>query len=428
MKNKNNLNKAFSGAYNKLNPRTVSTCNRYMAAGIAGEECKMVIQQAQQMERMSGRKIFDIDFDKLAIYSILPKIRFGMTERNIIYIKNYYELPQADKYTISNFFDDRGVAKPGMSKTFIKDFLPKGRQEKRMFEAFNIIHGMNLEITPEGYIFMKDFPQLDSATQDLLEFYFTPQGYAKMYFQNGFLSRFGLKIREHKPSPIKTRNELLYFINKLESKEYSTDQCRRILLDKNPSLKTDIEYMDIKLANIMVNRYLLYTKMSNFMDEDVKFLGTTSEADKYFRLTEHFESESDAISVTFYKDTDIGIGVADQYANNAKELIKYLQIASDANWIPEGCNKLEYIIGHEFAHALIQIYDLSRDPIIRAIETKLMNKGLVGKEVSLNAHLNTKEFIADCWSEYVNSESPREAAMQIGDRILEFLQKKVLIL
>ena len=38
----------------------------------------------KQYENQVGRNLFDIDEAKLSIYSVLPKIQFGLTERNII--------------------------------------------------------------------------------------------------------------------------------------------------------------------------------------------------------------------------------------------------------------------------------------------------------------------------------------------------------
>ena len=89
-----------------------------------------------------------------------------------------------EKQTLSSFFDNRGVAYPGKSSEFIKENLPKGRREKRMFETFNIVHGLDLEITPDGFVFIRDYSELDPDLLDLLQFYFTDEGYAKTYFQN----------------------------------------------------------------------------------------------------------------------------------------------------------------------------------------------------------------------------------------------------
>jgi len=415
-------------AFNPLNRRTVSSCKRFAEAGIAGDECKMVLQQAQQYERMVGREIYGIDSGKMSIYSVLPRMMFGITERNIIYIKNWYSLQPQDKQILSAFFDYRGVALPGKSGMFIKDQLPKGRQEKRMFETFNIVHGLNLEVTPEGYVFLPNFQEMDTNLKDLLEFYFTPDGYAKMYFQNGFLSRLGLKLREHIPSKITNRDQLLRIFEKIESAEFTPEQTKKILYKKNPSLKTDIEKMSPVFANHLLSRYRIYTKLSPFFNEELVFLGTTGLADEVFKLDEDYEKETSAIAVTYYNKGKLGIAIADAYAANPHKVELFLEDSVKHNWIPKGCARLDYITAHEFAHGLIHVYDLSRDPIIREIEIDLLAEGAVSKEVSLHAELNIREFIADCWSEYVLSEHPREPAMKVGDRILQFLQKKVIVL
>jgi hypothetical protein len=77
---------------------------------------------------------------------------------------------------------------------------------------------------------------------------------------------------------------------------------------------------------------------------------------------------------------------------------------------------------------LVHVYDLSRDPKLREIEGELLENGAIDREVSVHSEMNTKEFIADCWSEYVLSDHPRKPAMMVGDRIMQFLQKKVIVL
>jgi len=416
------------GSYIPLNRRTISACKRYYEAGIAGEECKMVLSQAKQYEKQVGKNLFDIDERKLSIYSILPKVQFGLTERNIVYIKNWYSLSNQEKQIFSPYFDNRGVAYPGKSSEFIKENLPKGRKEKRMFETFNIIHGLDLEISPEGYVFIRNYSELDPDVHDLLQFYFTEEGYAKMYFQNGFMSGLGLKFREHVPSKIKTRETLLKVFNKINENKYIAKEAQNILKYKNPSIKTDIYKFDDDLATDILNRYQLYTKISSFINEEITFIGTTSFADKIFDLEEDFEEKSEVVSTTFYNKSKFGIAVSDPFSKNTRKIEAVLNEAERVNWIPKKCNTLDYISAHEFAHGMIHVYDLSRDPFIRQTEIDVMEGEGVLKEVSINAKLNPKEFIADCWSEYVISPTPRKTAIMVGDRILEFLQKKVIVL
>lgn len=422
------IGKVSRAAFLPINPRTVSSCKRYYEAGIAGEECKMVLQQAQQYERAVGREIYGIDEQKLSIYSVLPRVSFGLSERNIIYIKNWYMLNDQDRKILSQFFDYRGVAYPGKSGEFIKNFLPKGRQEKRMFETFNLIHGLNIEISPEGFVYIKDYQDLDPDMKDLLEFYFTEDGYAKAYFQNTFMNRLGIKFREHIPSKIKTREQLISSFRKASELQLSSEDAEKLLLKKNPSIKTDIRKFDADLANDLVNRYRVYSRLSSFLNEDLAFIGSTSYADEMFDLTEEFESKSEVISTTFYRKEKFGIAISDPYAVNSNKLKWFLSEASKTKWIPEGCINVDYFTAHEFAHGLIHVYDLSRDPILRGYELDTIEKGNIVNELSMNAKMNTKEFIADAWSEYVLSDSPRELSMKVGDRILNFLQKKVMVL
>lgn len=420
--------KASRTPFLSMNPRTLASCVRYLSAGVAGQECKMLLSQAQRYEQMTGQKILSVDSETLSIYSILPKLDMGMTERNLIFIKNWNTLNYDEKRVLSKYFDSRGVALPGMSSVFIKENVPNGRQEKRVFEAFNLIHGLDMEITPEGMVFASNLDDVDPDIKEKLKFYFTPDGYAKVYFQTGFMDKLGLKFREHTPPKIKTRKQLLEVYDVLKEREYTAKETEVLLLKRNPSLKTDIRKFDDDLATQVFNRYRLYTKMSDFINEDLMFIGTTSYADDIFDLTEEFENKSNVVSSTFYRRSKFGIAVSDPYAMNVKKMEWVLDNSDRYGWIPKNCNVLDYISIHGFAHGLIQVYDLSRDPTIRQIEENLMSNGGVAKAVSLNAKLNTKEFIADCWSEYCISKHPRETSKLVGDRILKFLQKKVILL
>jgi hypothetical protein len=422
------VNKSTRAAFNPINPRSISACRRYFEAGIAGRECITLLQQAQMMEAKVGRDIFGLEDDKISIYSILPKMHFGLTERNIIYIKNWNELTYTDKQMLEAFFDYRGVALPGKSADFIQDQLPKGRQERRMFETFNMSHGLNIKITPEGRVFLSNIDSLDSNTRKILEFYFTPDGYAKMYFQNGFLTRLGLSLREHNPSKLKTREQLFSLYEKIERKDRTSERCKEILLKKNPSIKTDIERMHPIIANALTNRYLLYSKFAPFVNEDLLFIGTSSYADEIFKLQERFDTKSKVLAATYYNGMNVGIAIADELCTDINKLQEFLDKASRLHWIPEGCNNPEYIAAHEFSHSLIHIYDLSRDPILRDIEEEVLHSGKIETELSLQANMNSKEFIAEAWSEYAISKNPRETAMKVGNRIINFLQKEVIIL
>ena len=414
-------------AFKFLNPRTISSCKRFVSAGVAGNECHMVLRQAKAYEQRVGRDLFGIDAGKLNIQSILPRVVFGMDENNTIFIRNWQQLNVHERQALSPYFNQAGMAHVGKSGDFIQNILPNGRTERRSFETFNIVHGLNLEVSEEGYLKLNNEDNLDSKTKDLIEFYFTQDGYAKMYFQNGFLEKLGLRVREHIPSQVKTREELLNAIHNREKTNYTGEVCDKLVKHRNPSIKSNMKDIDPVLSNIMTDKYMVYTAMSDFLNEDLIFLGTTEYAEEFFN-TGTPESMKNVLALTYYKSKDIGIAFNPRFIANLDYVTKFLDKSEREHWIPEKCNTLKYFIGHEYAHALAQVYDLRRDPIIRSIEEELLESGNVEEELSTQAKFNSMEFVADAWAEYVNSPHPRETAMLVGERILRFMQKKVVIL
>lgn len=76
---------------------------------------------------------------------------------------------------------------------------------------------------------------------------------------------------------------------------------------------------------------------------------------------------------------------------------------------PQGTHH-DSIITHEIGHTMDFILDLRHDEEIRA----LYKSGDPIDTVSKYARTNIKEFISECFAEYINSEKPREMATKVG--------------
>ena len=76
---------------------------------------------------------------------------------------------------------------------------------------------------------------------------------------------------------------------------------------------------------------------------------------------------------------------------------------------PEGTHH-DSIITHEIGHAMDFILNLRQNEEIRA----LYRSGDPTDTVSKYARTNIKEFISECFAEYINSEKPREMATKVG--------------
>ena len=94
---------------------------------------------------------------------------------------------------------------------------------------------------------------------------------------------------------------------------------------------------------------------------------------------------------------------------------------------PEGCDTVRSILDHEIGHQIDDLLDLwDNVDIIKLYRS--MTPGEMTNKVSRYAWDNSnpiegREFIAECWSEYVNNPTPRETAKAVGEIIEEEYRK-----
>lgn len=79
--------------------------------------------------------------------------------------------------------------------------------------------------------------------------------------------------------------------------------------------------------------------------------------------------------------------------------------------------KFDSIVTHELGHALDKMLSLRLNSKITKIYNKLSADNSITDSVSKYATTNIKEFISECFAEYINSENPREVARQVGEII-----------
>lgn len=94
---------------------------------------------------------------------------------------------------------------------------------------------------------------------------------------------------------------------------------------------------------------------------------------------------------------------------------------------PQGCDTIRSILDHEIGHQIDDLLDLWDNPEIIKIY-RSMTPGEMTNKVSRYAWDNSnpiegREFIAECWSEYVNNPTPRETAKAVGEIIEEEYRK-----
>lgn len=94
---------------------------------------------------------------------------------------------------------------------------------------------------------------------------------------------------------------------------------------------------------------------------------------------------------------------------------------------PVGCDTVRSILDHEIGHQIDDLLELWDNAEITKVY-RSMGTGEMTDAVSRYAWDNSnpiegREFIAECWSEYVNNPTPRETAKKVGEIIEEEYRK-----
>lgn len=113
-----------------------------------------------------------------------------------------------------------------------------------------------------------------------------------------------------------------------------------------------------------------------------------------------------------------GIGVNVGIGNDYEDMLKSVQWDMSIGYHPQGCDSVRSIFDHEFGHQLDFAFGLRSNEEIKNLWSGFGGKTERSLAVSSYGAENIKEFIAEAYSEYVNSEKPRQTALIIG-RIIE---------
>lgn len=97
---------------------------------------------------------------------------------------------------------------------------------------------------------------------------------------------------------------------------------------------------------------------------------------------------------------------------------------SDDGFHPPLCNTIKADFEHELGHVLDFSLNAYNDGKIKALFRKLRKNKSVVSKLSEYANENTREFIAEAWSEYYNNPTPREVACTVATRIYELYAQK----
>lgn len=132
-------------------------------------------------------------------------------------------------------------------------------------------------------------------------------------------------------------------------------------------------------------------------------------------------------ALAWYTDTsngDMG-GIWVFAKRNSEEIGDAMKRAEALKFHPVGTGSLKAVLDHEIGH-LLHYAEMSDADQLTAAARTYMNKGgvWVAGNLSSYAMTNTREFIAEAWSEFLNNPSPRAVAVDIGKAILAFMRGK----
>jgi hypothetical protein len=86
-------------------------------------------------------------------------------------------------------------------------------------------------------------------------------------------------------------------------------------------------------------------------------------------------------------------------------------------WYPKMRVSPRTVIDHEMGHLLDDIYNLSSDENLVSFEKRLSSEEIMAG-LSEYATRNIREFVAEAWAEYRNSDAPRDIAKTVGTMML----------
>lgn len=110
-----------------------------------------------------------------------------------------------------------------------------------------------------------------------------------------------------------------------------------------------------------------------------------------------------------------GIAISEKYAASKagiEQLYKGLSGSLQAGFHPPGCDTIKSIVDHELGHQLDTLLGLDKDAEVVSLYRQLGST--VKNEVSGYAAKNIKEFIAEAWAEFRNTQQPRAISQRIG--------------
>lgn len=190
--------------------------------------------------------------------------------------------------------------------------------------------------------------------------------------------------------------------------------------------RVDFGTLDVNIANKALKA--VYEIKQIYPDFPVlEVLGSTRVANLHFGGAGRDGGSYAFIISTRYNPDKMGLGINQKYFSSGKLNTGLNSLARDvkAQWHPLGGDTVTSIIDHEIGHVLDRKLGIRNDGRIQQLFRQNHDRGndmKMGAVLSRYASKNTREFIAEAWSEYRNNPNPRPVAKEVGDIIMSYIE------
>ncbi|MDE6550027.1 MAG: hypothetical protein K2M44_00795 [Clostridia bacterium] len=111
-----------------------------------------------------------------------------------------------------------------------------------------------------------------------------------------------------------------------------------------------------------------------------------------------------------------GIYMTRKVAENIKDYEEKMKRSISKGWISRGSGDIRQAIAHEAGHAIDYALKASESDVIKQLYEENMYS------ISLYASSDIREYIAECYAEYVTGDSPCDIAVQVVKAMQKFLK------
>jgi hypothetical protein len=203
-------------------------------------------------------------------------------------------------------------------------------------------------------------------------------------------------------------------------------------IDKFPELKDKIKF----IGTMQGRKELMYNKFyddfkkryTGYSDDSIK-----KAARRYANREAPVESNTYAYSTPNTKFELNGVAFNANW--KGEKVVKQLQRDVNAKFHPVKCDSVKAVFDHELGHKIDEALNLSKNTEFLDIfhEYEKFGAQYIQDNLSRYAYKQSyvswnydpkAEFIAECWSEYLNNPNPREISKKVGELIERLIDNK----